>query len=236
MSKPVIFISHISEEADLAACFKEALAKDFLSMPDVFVSSDTESIGAGSNWLTSIESALRDACVLLILCSSASIRRPWIHFEGGAAWMREIPIIPVCHSGFHPRQLPMPLSVLQAVQANQLTGLKRIYFRVAKHLKCDVPTVQLDFLQSKIVTFEQHYVPAADPADGKQNNRDAAWRRMRTALSNRKFKWRYLDTLAVVGGVSEDQALEILGLQPRVVFDKDKETQKCIVRLETNDA
>jgi hypothetical protein len=78
MNKPIIFISHISEEADLATAFKSAITKDFLGLPQVFVSSDTESIGAGSNWLTSIERALAEARILLILCSSASIRRPWI--------------------------------------------------------------------------------------------------------------------------------------------------------------
>ena len=67
MGKPKIFISHISEEADLAAILKEHIAKDFLNLVDVFVSSDTESIMAGENWLNSIESALQDACIELIL-------------------------------------------------------------------------------------------------------------------------------------------------------------------------
>jgi TIR domain len=236
MSKPVIFISHISEEADLAAHLKAALSRDFLSIPDVFVSSDTQSIGAGSNWLSSIEDALRDARVLLILCSAASIRRPWIHFEAGAAWMRQIPIIPVCHSAFHPPELPMPLSVLQAVQANQLQGLKRIYSRVAEHLQCAVPAGSLDELRGAILAFEQQYVPAPEPADNPQTRHAAAWRRMKEALSDTSHKWRTLDRLLILGGVSEDEALEILGQQRSVVFGKGKKTKKRLVRLATNDA
>jgi hypothetical protein len=49
MSKPSVFISHVSEEAQLASVLKTHLTSDFLGMLDVFVSSDTESILAGRN-------------------------------------------------------------------------------------------------------------------------------------------------------------------------------------------
>jgi len=96
MSKPVVFISHISEEVRLAVIFKQHIAADFLNLIEVFVSSDTESISAGKNWLTSIDTALRNACIELILCSKASIKRLWINFEAGAGWMSGIPVVPVC--------------------------------------------------------------------------------------------------------------------------------------------
>ena len=53
------FISHITEEAEVAAKLKAALARDFLRMLDVFVSSDGESISAGDDWLKSIDDALQ---------------------------------------------------------------------------------------------------------------------------------------------------------------------------------
>ncbi|PYV95030.1 MAG: toll/interleukin-1 receptor domain-containing protein, partial [Acidobacteria bacterium] len=89
------FISHITEEAGVAAKLKAALARDFLQMLDVFVSSDGESISAGDDWLKSIDNALQQSALMLILCSPSSIRRPWINFEAGAAWMRRIPLIPL---------------------------------------------------------------------------------------------------------------------------------------------
>ena len=79
------FISHITEEAGVAAKLKAALARDFLQMLDVFVSSDGESISAGDDWLKSIDNALQQSALMLILCSPSSIRRPWINFEAGAA-------------------------------------------------------------------------------------------------------------------------------------------------------
>jgi len=92
INKPTIFISHISEEKELATILKKHLENDFLELIEVFVSSDTESIFAGSNWLDSISSALRDACTELVLCSKASVNRPWINFEAGAGWMKKIPV------------------------------------------------------------------------------------------------------------------------------------------------
>jgi TIR domain len=76
-----VFISHITEEKDLAALLKERIDEDFLGKVECFVSSDTESILAGENWLISVEEALRDASVEIVLCSPASVKRPWINFE-----------------------------------------------------------------------------------------------------------------------------------------------------------
>src|ERR1700722_15407363 len=100
--KKRLFISHISEERSIAEQLKTALVRDFLGLLDVFVSSDTESIAAGAEWLRSIEKALHDCAVFVVLCSPESVRRPWINFEAGAAWMRDIPLIPVCHAGLLP--------------------------------------------------------------------------------------------------------------------------------------
>src|SRR5262245_21249631 len=92
-----IFVSHISEEAERAAVLKTMLENDFAGV-DVFASSGIDSIVAGQRWLDSIEEALQDAKIGLILCSKSSVQTPWVQFELGVAWMRRIPIIPVCHS------------------------------------------------------------------------------------------------------------------------------------------
>jgi hypothetical protein len=50
MTKPLIFLSHINEEAELAGLFKAEIEKVFLGMIEVFVSSEEASISVGSNW------------------------------------------------------------------------------------------------------------------------------------------------------------------------------------------
>jgi len=94
-----MFVSHVGEEAAVAARLKAALSRDFLGLVDVFVSSDADSIAAGEDWLRSIEQALQESSLLVILCSPTSITRPWVNFEAGAAWMRRIPLVPLCHAG-----------------------------------------------------------------------------------------------------------------------------------------
>lgn len=121
------FVSHVSEEAPLAGRVKTALTRDFLGFLDVFVSSDAQSIAAGEDWLRSIEQALQKSDLLIILCSPISITRPWINFEAGAAWMRNIPLVPVCHAGLTPGDLPMPLSLRQGVALEMPEGLRRLY-------------------------------------------------------------------------------------------------------------
>jgi hypothetical protein len=134
MGKPKIFISHISEEAKLASLLKVHLERDFLGAVDVFVSSESASIGAGKNWLREIEDALKTATVIVILCSSTSISRPWINFEAGGGCIRGVPVVPLCHSRMRPVELPIPLSLLQGGEAANADGLRPV---VRDHCQSD---------------------------------------------------------------------------------------------------
>jgi hypothetical protein len=70
----------------------------------------------------------------IFLLSPVSLKRPWINFELGALWMRnvaakqrrenEMPLIPICHSGLEIKSLPMPISQLNAVMGNNSASLR----------------------------------------------------------------------------------------------------------------
>src|SRR5215831_5869397 len=136
-----IFVSHISEEAEIAALLRDMIERDFLGLVDLFASSASDGIAAGQRWLDSIEKALKGASIGLILCSKSSVQRPWVQFELGAAWMRRIPLIPVCHSGMTVNDLQMPLSLLQAVELSSPIGLQKLYRAIAKELDANVPAL-----------------------------------------------------------------------------------------------
>lgn len=157
MSNPQIFISHITEEGELAQLFKQQFHKDFLGMVDVFVSSDQISISVGSKWLDEIDAALKNAHVELILCSEQSVKRPWVNFEAGAGWVKGIPVVPVCHTGMRPVDLPIPLNMLEAIEATNTVGLQRIYKLLASKLGSAVPTGDFTELVRSIRAFEQDY-------------------------------------------------------------------------------
>lgn len=134
-----IFISHVTVERDLAALLKQKIEKHFLGMVDVFVSSDQESIQAGESWLDALQRSLTIAGMAIVLCSPVSINRPWLNFEAGAAWLRKIPVVPLCHSGLEPEELPMPLSALQGGKVSDPETLSRLYKRIAKLIPCGEP-------------------------------------------------------------------------------------------------
>ncbi|MEO8630600.1 MAG: TIR domain-containing protein [Betaproteobacteria bacterium] len=145
MRKLSIFLSHINLESTLADALKAHIVRDFIGLVGVFESSDRTSIPVGSKWLEEVTEALHEADLHIVLCSPESIGRPWINFEAGAAHVRQIPIVPICHSGLMPAQLPVPLSEYEGVVLTTQESFKAFYASVAKLLGSDIP--QVDFAE-----------------------------------------------------------------------------------------
>ncbi|MCA6105476.1 toll/interleukin-1 receptor domain-containing protein [Bradyrhizobium australafricanum] len=162
MTKPLVFLSHINEEAELAGLFKTEIERVFLGMIEVFLSSEDTTIAVGSRWLDKITEGLRSAQAVMILCSPISIHRPWINFEAGGGWARDITVAPLCHSGLRFVQLPLPLNLLQAVKAHDAEGLGRLFAMLAAKLNATIQAIdatgftQTGFIQ-KVVAFEDKY-------------------------------------------------------------------------------
>ncbi|MDM7850163.1 toll/interleukin-1 receptor domain-containing protein [Pseudochrobactrum kiredjianiae] len=158
MKKTTIFLSHITEEKELANIFKQQIEKTFLGMVEVFVSSDSDTIKIGQNWLDRITEGLRSCAAMILLCSPNSISRPWINFEAGAGWARDIPIAPLCHSGLRPVDLPLPISLLQGIEANDPLQVTQIFELIARQLGSQVPSIDANSLVQSVLTFEAPYI------------------------------------------------------------------------------
>ena len=128
-----IFISHIFEEKTLALEFKKWIESTFLDQLAVFVSSDPKNIPAGNRWLEEITSALQESKLLIILYSPLSKIRPWINFEAGCGWIKEIPIIPICHSGLKLNQIGEPISSFQGLEIDGENFADKFFGAIAKH-------------------------------------------------------------------------------------------------------
>ena len=157
MDKRLVFISHITEEQEVALAFKDLIENSFLGMIEVFVSSDHDSIRMGQKWLDQISNALKACAIEIVLCSPKSIHRPWINFEAGAGWVRDIPVIPLCHSGIEPSKLPMPLNLLQAAKANEISSLKLIFPVLAQAIGAKTPNTDFSDFVARVVEFESRY-------------------------------------------------------------------------------
>lgn len=58
-NKPLVFISHITEEKDLALLIKDKIIDEFLlGSVEVFISSDSRVNTGGQSWLKNIEYSL----------------------------------------------------------------------------------------------------------------------------------------------------------------------------------
>ncbi len=156
-NKPIVFLSYITEEVQLANILKSQLDDDFLGQFDIFVASDPGSVSVGSKWLDRITNALKTAELMLVLCSRESLRRPWINFEAGAGWVREIPVIPVCHTDVTPAALRAPFQLLQGVQANNTADLERLYRRLSDTLGTRMPRANFPDLAAQVKEFEHEY-------------------------------------------------------------------------------
>ena len=157
MDKPVVFISHITEEKEMAVALKELIGESFLGMMEIFVSSDEESLPMGSRWLDNVTEALKTCSIELILCSPQSVKRPWINFEAGAGWIRDIPVIPLCHSGMEPGKLPVPLNLLQSAKIDDISSLKLIFHVLASAIGANIPKTVFDDFVVKMKELEKKY-------------------------------------------------------------------------------
>ena len=161
VEKQSIFISHISDETEIAQFLKAALTRDFLGALDIFVSSDRLTIEAGRRWLDEVDKALKRADVQILLCSRESVGRPWVNFEAGAVWLRGIPVVPICHSGMKVDDLPAPLSMLEGIELTNADGLTKLYDVVAGALGLNAPTPDFAALTAQARELEAKHQRAA---------------------------------------------------------------------------
>lgn len=175
-----VFISHISEEGKIALLLKEIISRDFGEHVKVLVSSDQASIDAGAIWLTTLKDALAQAHVVIILCSNASVQRPWVQFELGGAWLRGTTIIPIYHSTMTAKDLPVPLSWLEALNLKDPADLSRLYARLSKQLqspftpqiqdieavKARIDELETDFRDAHVQQYER-YIDVLVPSPGR---------------------------------------------------------------------
>lgn len=160
----MVFISHVSEEAQIAATLKRHIESVFSGQCKVFISSDPRDIPAGSKWLEKISQAIEAAKVLVVLCSPASLKRPWINFEMGCGWVRGVPIIPVCHSGQTKGQLPPPISTFQALELDSTTFVAEFFDGIAGHLQVEkVPKIDEGKTKGELMAALKPHRSAAAP-------------------------------------------------------------------------
>lgn len=162
--KPNVFISHITEEKELALILKEEIKNRFFNGFNIFVSSDGNSIEAGSEWFNTISKNLKSADIMIVLTSKEAVNRPWISFELGVGWSKSIPTIPLCHTDMIVGQLPSPINQLQALSASNKENISQLFRimneKINQSTDLEIPlalSLPDDMFMERIFTFEKKY-------------------------------------------------------------------------------
>jgi TIR domain len=134
-----VFITFIHEEETIAIVVQQFI-RDVLG-EDVtpFMSSDTSTVYAGERWMDRITKELKDARVVVTMLSQESVKRPWVNFEAGAAWIRDSALIPVCFNGLTKDTLRKPYSSLQALDLTNADDQHYLVHSVAHYLDLPPP-------------------------------------------------------------------------------------------------
>src|ERR1700683_596746 len=135
-----IFISFIHEEEEYAAAVKRFIGKVLGKAAEPFLASDKAQIPAGEIWLDRIKEQLRQAQVMVLMLSPRSVKKAWVNFEAGAAWIRELKVIPVCFNGMTKNKLPKPYSSYQGLNLFEAEDQFYLVSSIAAHLGMLPPT------------------------------------------------------------------------------------------------
>ena len=150
-TKPLIFISHIHEHGKLSSVLTDEIARLLLGGVGFFVSSDRVSITGGDKWLDKVETALKNAAIVMVICTKESVHRPWVNFEAGGAWMIKKRVVPLCFGGLQPSDLPQPLASRQAYDGADSDDLVDLVKLIAREAGLDAPDFAADTLVEKLV-------------------------------------------------------------------------------------
>ncbi len=127
-----VFISYVHEDEAVAREVQKLLSFELKLHTEVFMTGDPTQLLAGMDWFRKIEAELHRCEVVVSMLSRRSVKRPWVNFEAGAAWIQGKPVIPVCYGNQTKGTLPKPYSDLHGLDLAD--GEHFLVESVARHL------------------------------------------------------------------------------------------------------
>jgi hypothetical protein len=197
-----IFISHSHEDI-------EENCQNRLKQAELAVTTDND-IRGGADWRAEIDRAIREANALIVVVTPEARASEYVTYEWAFAWGVGVKVVPILlkNTELHPR----------------LESLQYLDFTNRQNRPWDK---LIEVLREAESPDRPEPVDIAIPDRHKQ----LAYDRMIKALRDEKWTWRSIPTLAVKGGVSQEDAVEILRNDPNVVFGMGK-SGRAIARLE----
>jgi len=205
-----IFISHSHEDSDFAEILETRLAQaKFITWRDV-------GIRGGEDWRREIDQAIRESFALIVVVTPETKASEYVTYEWAFAWGAGVKVIPILlkKTELHPR--------LESLQYLDFTNRKAR------------PWDSLIELLREAEASKPQEEKLAKPEEIKIDNKkeQGAYKRMLEALQDEGWTWRSIERLGIIGGVSQDEALDILRRDSNVIFGIGKSGRR-IARLKT---
>ena len=161
-----IFISHSSNDVEIAALLVELLRKALhLSSEDIRCTSvDGYRMQAGATINERLRAEVHDAELLIGLITPHSLASAYVIFELGARWGAGTPMIPLLAFGVTPGHLEGPLAGINALDSRDDGQVYQLLEDVAKYLNLDLDKTssyaaavnELVKLSSESTAIEEH--------------------------------------------------------------------------------
>lgn len=165
MSKPTLFFSHSSKDKELIIKLKDKLMQYTGSVLNIFMSSDGQSIPAGTNWVHKIEEGLNEAKIMFVFVTKNSLSSGWIYFEAGFAYSKSIRVIPV-GIGIDIGALKAPLNLLQGFNLTSEDSLNNLITRINEEFHYtfsdQFSRTDYDFIMSGYLETAGEFIPLDD--------------------------------------------------------------------------
>ncbi|NTV46514.1 MAG: toll/interleukin-1 receptor domain-containing protein [Chlorobiales bacterium] len=138
MSRMIVFISHVWQDAKIALELKNWLETKFAGMVEVFASSDNkENLPIDGDWWNTIRQNMKDCVLFLPLLTTRAIGRNWIYLQAGGADVLGKKTIPLTLNTAIADWNP-PLNQLEACDILQPKDIHALLQEIGKELNLSV--------------------------------------------------------------------------------------------------
>ncbi|MBX7046975.1 MAG: toll/interleukin-1 receptor domain-containing protein [Ignavibacteria bacterium] len=132
-SLPLIFISHVTEDAEIAKTIGDWIKQKYANSITTFISS--ENLSGGDDWWRTIRKNLKKADLILVILTKRALNRPWIYFESGGGYFLETRTIPLVLDINIKDDFKPPLSQFQYYNLGFPISLKRLIEDINEEFK-----------------------------------------------------------------------------------------------------
>lgn len=197
-----IFISYNQADSDFSEILQNKLEQNHLP-----IWRDVAGLRGGEDWRRGIDEAIKRAFALIVIITPDAKASEYVTYEWAFAWGAGVKVIPLLlkQTLLHPR--------LESLQFLDFTNRHARPWEALIELLREAESLEPCDDSQQAPKKEVHI------EDERKRN---AYERMRAALLDENWSYRTIERLAIKGGVSEDEAIEILRYDPNIVFNRTK--------------